>query len=87
MTENISLYVSEPDEFHYWIQTLELENHAAWEAEKREIHEAIFQVAREHEDEVVDKLTDDGEEDDGDLPDGHLFNVHGGYPSEEGDEE
>lgn len=77
MSRKISLYVNEPDGFHHWIKKLELSYNEVYEAEKSEIHEAIFRVAQNHQHEVVEEVAGHEVEE---KTDGHLFE----YPSDEG---
>jgi len=59
MSDKMTLYVSDKDSLQKWIMQLRLDDDAAFRADKSDIHEAIIQVARENEAEVVNFLRDD----------------------------
>lgn len=60
--ERLTLYVDCTRQVRQWIDQLRLNNDSAYDADKAEIHQAMLDVARDHEEEVIAKLNaGDGE--------------------------
>jgi len=56
-SSSVSLYVDATD-FHQFVAALQAEHTVVTDAKVSEIHEAIFKIAQEHEEEVVSYIRD-----------------------------
>lgn len=57
--ERLTIYVQDATETRKWIDRLRLVHDEAYQADKAEIHDAMVEVARDHEDELLSKLAGD----------------------------
>lgn len=55
----MTVYVDDRESTQKWIERLRLDFDEAFQSDKAEIYNAVFSVAREHEEELIDKLGDD----------------------------